>query len=88
MRFVAKCLAKHLEICTAALEMDLSPAFPLSGAPPSLPPALPTLIRPAFQVLAAPALIPITVPGGLPFVPHFLCRFSVFRYWVCSPVSA
>lgn len=24
MRFVAKCLAKHLEICTAALEMDLS----------------------------------------------------------------
>lgn len=83
MRFVAKCLAKHLEICTAALEMDLSPAFPLSGAPPSLPPALP-----AFQVLAAPALIPLTVLGGLPFVPHFLCRFSVFRYWVCSPVSA
>lgn len=88
MRFVAKCLAKHLEICTAALEMDLSPAFPLSGAPPSLPPALPTLIRPAFQVLAAPALIPLTVPGGLPFVPHFLGWFSVFRYWVCSPVSA
>lgn len=24
MRFVAKCLAKRLEICTAALEMDLS----------------------------------------------------------------
>lgn len=88
MRFVAKCLAKHLEICTAALEMDLSPAFPLSGALPSLPPALPTLIRPAFQVLAPPALIPLTAPGGLPFVPHFLCRFSVFHYWVCSPVSA
>lgn len=88
MRFAAKCLAKRLGICTVALEMDLSPVFPLPEAPPSLPPALPTLIRPAFQVLAPPALTRLTIPSGLPFVPHFLCRFSVFRYWVCSPVSA
>lgn len=28
MRFVAKCLAKRLEICTVALEVDLSPVVP------------------------------------------------------------